>query len=94
MIENRVKQAPSSWQSYFSQAVNFVTFLYIKGGVLPWFLVLAVLGFSLSSEYFLTQTNLSGISMHATYLVLVVLLFLNNPRMYMVLTHAFCIYYL
>ena len=71
MIKNRVKQAPSSWQSYLSQAVNFVTFLYIKGGVLPWFLVLAVLGFSLSSEYFLTQTNLSGISMHATYLVLV-----------------------
>jgi ribose transport system permease protein len=56
---------------YMSKILNFLVVLYIKGGVLPWFLAIAVLGFGLSSEYFLSQTNLMGIAMHATYLILV-----------------------
>jgi ribose transport system permease protein len=71
MTKTRLNQKPADWQTYTSQATNFIIFLYIRGGVLPWFLVLAVLGFSFSSEYFLTQANLRGISMHSTYLILV-----------------------
>ncbi len=45
--------------------------LFIKGGVLPWFLGLAVIGFGLTNENFLTERNLFGISRQSTYLVLV-----------------------
>ncbi|MFT5113619.1 MAG: ribose/xylose/arabinose/galactoside ABC-type transport system permease subunit [Parasphingorhabdus sp.] len=45
--------------------------LFIKGGVLPWFLGIAVVGFSISSENFLTERNLFGVSRQSTYLVLV-----------------------
>lgn len=45
--------------------------LFVKAGVLPWFLGIAVIGFSLANENFLTQRNLFGISRQSTYLVLV-----------------------
>jgi ribose transport system permease protein len=45
--------------------------LFIKGGVLPWFLCIAVIGFSLTNENFLTERNLFGISRQSTYLILV-----------------------
>ena len=45
--------------------------LFIKAGVLPWFLGIAVVGFSISNENFLTERNLFGISRQSTYLVLV-----------------------
>ncbi len=55
-------------------AVNIkrgATVLFIKGGVLPWFLGIAVLGFGLSNENFLTERNLFGVSRQSTYLILV-----------------------
>lgn len=45
--------------------------LFIKGGVLPWFLVIAVLCFGLANENFLTEINLFGVSRQSTYLILV-----------------------
>lgn len=45
--------------------------LFIKAGVLPWFLGIAIIGFGLTNENFLTQRNLFGISRQSTYLVLV-----------------------
>lgn len=45
--------------------------LFIKGGVLPWFLGIAVLVFGISNENFLTGNNLFGISRQSTYLILV-----------------------
>lgn len=45
--------------------------LFIKGGVLPWFLGIAVIGFGIFNENFLTERNLFGISRQSTYLVLV-----------------------
>ena len=45
--------------------------LFVKGGVLPWFLGFAVVGFGLLNDNFLTERNLSGISRQSTYLILV-----------------------
>lgn len=45
--------------------------LFIKAGVLPWFLGIAVVGFSIANENFLTERNLFGVSRQSTYLVLV-----------------------
>lgn len=50
---------------------NTIATLFIKGGVLPWFLGGAILWFSLNSEHFLTAGNLMGVSTHSTYLILV-----------------------
>lgn len=45
--------------------------LFVKGGVLPWFLGIAVLIFGIGNENFLTETNLFGVSRQSTYLILV-----------------------
>lgn len=58
-------------KSNFEQLRSIASTLFIKGGVLPWFLGIAILCFSLSSENFLTETNLFGISRQSTYLILV-----------------------
>ncbi len=44
---------------------------FVKAGVLPWFLGIAIVGFSIFNENFLTERNLFGISRQSTYLVLV-----------------------
>lgn len=45
--------------------------LFIRGGVLPWFLGIAVLIFGIGNENFLTENNLVGVSRQSTYLILV-----------------------
>ena len=45
--------------------------LFVKGGVLPWFLGIAVLIFGIGNENFLTENNLFGVSRQSTYLILV-----------------------
>jgi ribose/xylose/arabinose/galactoside ABC-type transport system permease subunit len=50
---------------------RIISILFIKGGVLPWFLCIAVISFGLSNENFLTERNLFGISRQSTYLILV-----------------------
>lgn len=45
--------------------------LFIRGGVLPWFLGIAVFIFGVGNENFLTEDNLFGISRQSTYLILV-----------------------
>ena len=50
---------------------HIIAILFIKGGVLPWFLCIAVISFSLTNENFLTERNLFGISRQSTYLILV-----------------------
>jgi len=50
---------------------SFLTISFVRAGVLPWFLGIAIIGFGLANENFLTERNLFGISRQSTYLVLV-----------------------
>ncbi len=43
---------------------------FVRGGVLPWFLVIAVLLLTSSTDSFLTTSNLSTVARQSTYLIL------------------------
>ncbi len=71
---NREQETQSSATNQVSTAdkiKRIASTLFIKGGVLPWFLGIAVLIFGIGSENFLTENNLFGVSRQSTYLILV-----------------------
>ena len=50
---------------------EYLSFLFIKAGVLPWFLGIALITFTFASNNFLTPTNLVAVARHSTDLILV-----------------------
>ena len=57
--------------NYFSKLKKFLSSSFIKAGVLPWFLGVALITFSLASDNFLTTQNILGVARHSTDLILV-----------------------
>ena len=49
---------------------NTIKLLFVKAGVLPWFLIVAVVFLTSSTDTFLTEHNLSTVARQSTYLVL------------------------
>jgi ribose transport system permease protein len=56
---------------FTARVKKILTISFIRAGVLPWFLGVAIVSFSVINENFLTERNLFGISRQSTYLVLV-----------------------
>ncbi len=52
---------------------RFAVFVFVRGGILPWFLIAAVTIFTMASDSFLTTYNLMLIGRQSTYLVLTAL---------------------
>jgi len=57
--------------NYFSKLKKFVSNSFIKAGVLPWFLGVALITFSFASDNFLTTQNILGVARHSSDLILV-----------------------
>ena len=57
--------------NYFAKLKKFLSVSFIKAGVLPWFLGVALITFSLASDNFLTTQNILGVARHSTDLILV-----------------------
>jgi len=57
--------------NYFAKLKKFLSGSFIKAGVLPWFLGVALITFSLASDNFLTTQNILGVARHSTDLILV-----------------------
>ena len=57
--------------NYFVKLKKFLSSSFIKAGVLPWFLGVALITFSLASDNFLTTQNILGVARHSTDLILV-----------------------
>lgn len=49
---------------------NFVKTAFVRGGVLPWFLAVAAVVMTASTDSFLTESNLSTVARQSTYLIL------------------------
>ena len=62
--------APSE-ESLLSKIEQRAAVIFVKGGVLPWFLVMAVLIFWLSTDNFLSGRNMLSMLRQATYLTMV-----------------------
>ena len=58
-------------ESILSKAEQKAAVIFVKGGVLPWFLILAVLIFWLSTDNFLSGKNILSMLRQATYLTMV-----------------------
>ena len=50
---------------------QYISALFLKAGVLPWFLGIALITFSFASDNFLTANNILGVARHSTDLILV-----------------------
>ena len=57
--------------NYFSKLKKFMSSSFIKAGVLPWFLGVALITFSFASDNFLTTQNILGVARHSSDLILV-----------------------
>ncbi|WP_416696058.1 ABC transporter permease [Candidatus Pseudothioglobus sp. Uisw_050_01] len=57
--------------NYFSILKKFLSNSFIKAGVLPWFLGVALITFSFASDNFLTTQNILGVARHSSDLILV-----------------------
>jgi len=57
--------------NYLAKLKKFLSGSFIKAGVLPWFLGVALITFSLASDNFLTTQNILGVARHSTDLILV-----------------------
>ena len=57
--------------NYFSKLKKFLSTSFIKAGVLPWFLGVALITFSFASDNFLTTQNILGVARHSSDLILV-----------------------
>ena len=60
-----------SQKSLLAKIEQRLAVIFVKGGVLPWFLVLAILVFSLSTDNFLSGRNILTMLRQATYLTMV-----------------------
>ena len=58
-------------ESLLSKIEQRAAVIFVKGGVLPWFLIVAVLIFWLSTENFLSGRNILSMLRQATYLTMV-----------------------
>ena len=56
-----------------SRLIQILRLVFVKGGILPWFLLGAILIFTGASDSFLTNYNIMLIGRQSTYLVLVAL---------------------
>ena len=54
-----------------SDIKQYLSSLFVKAGILPWFLGIALITFSVASDNFLTPTNIVGVARHSTDLILV-----------------------
>lgn len=61
------KEPNSSSMLWFRRTAAFV---FVRGGILPWFLLIAIVIFTISSDTFLTTYNIMLIGRQSTYLVL------------------------
>ena len=61
----------SEFFNYFSILKKFLSTSFIKAGVLPWFLGVALITFSFASDNFLTTQNILGVARHSSDLILV-----------------------
>ena len=61
----------SEFFNYFSILKKFLSYSFIKAGVLPWFLGVALITFSFASDNFLTTQNILGVARHSSDLILV-----------------------
>ena len=61
----------SEFFNYFSILKKFISNSFIKAGVLPWFLGVALITFSFASDNFLTTQNILGVARHSSDLILV-----------------------
>ncbi len=50
---------------------SFAIRIFVRGGVLPWFLLIAIITFSTSTDSFLTGENIFNVARQSIYLVLV-----------------------
>ena len=62
--------APSD-ESLLSKIEQRAAIIFVRGGVLPWFLILAILVFWLSTDNFLSGRNILSMLRQATYLTMV-----------------------
>ncbi len=60
-----------SQESLLAKIEQRAAVVFVKGGVLPWFLVLAILVFWLSTDNFLSGRNILTMLRQATYLTMV-----------------------
>ena len=61
----------SEFFNYFLILKKFLSSSFIKAGVLPWFLGVALITFSFASDNFLTTQNILGVARHSSDLILV-----------------------
>ena len=50
---------------------NLATLVFVRAGVLPWFLIISIIVFSISTDNFATPRNAMSVLRQATYLVMV-----------------------
>ncbi len=53
-----------------NKVLNLFKIAFVKAGVLPWFLIIAVIFLTSATDTFLTEANLSTVARQSTYLVL------------------------
>ena len=53
-----------------NKIINLVKVAFVKAGVLPWFLIIAIVFLTSTTDTFLTEANLSTVARQSTYLVL------------------------
>ena len=53
------------------RAEYFATLIFVRAGVLPWFLLISIVVFALTTDNFLSGRNLMQVARQATYLVMV-----------------------
>ncbi len=60
-----------SQESLLAKIEQRAAVVFVKGGVLPWFLIVAILVFSISTDNFLSSRNILTMLRQATYLTMV-----------------------
>ena len=60
-----------SQESLLAKIEQRAAVIFVRGGVLPWFLVVAILVFSISTDNFLSSRNILTMLRQATYLTMV-----------------------
>ena len=53
------------------RAEYFATLIFVRAGVLPWFLIISIIVFSITTDNFATSRNAMSVLRQATYLVMV-----------------------
>ncbi len=72
MNSNQVKSINEGYLGVriLEKVINLIQIVFVKAGVLPWFLVIAVIFLTSATDTFLTESNLSTVARQSTYLVL------------------------